>query len=44
MMKIAGSGFISQRHGSADLDPDPDSHKNAMDAQHWQKVIFLAKL
>jgi hypothetical protein len=36
-MKIegAGSGTISQRHGSADPDPDPDPHQNVMDPQHW---------
>ncbi len=28
-MKIEGSGSISQRHGSA--DPDPDPHQNVMD-------------
>jgi|LakMenE18May11ns_1017448.scaffolds.fasta_scaffold8602084_1 hypothetical protein len=28
-----GSGSISQRHGSAGLDPDP--HQNVMDPQHW---------
>jgi hypothetical protein len=28
-----GSGSISQRHGSA--DPDPDPHQNVMDPQHW---------
>jgi hypothetical protein len=33
MMKIEGSGSISQRHGSA--DPDPDPHQNDMDPQHW---------
>ncbi len=39
MMKIEGSasgfksGSISQRHGSA--DPDPDPHQNVMDPQHW---------
>ncbi len=34
MTKIGGSesGSISQRHGSADLDPDP--HQNVMDPQH----------
>ncbi len=34
-MKIegTGSGSISQRHGSADTDPDP--HQNVMDPQHW---------
>jgi hypothetical protein len=31
MMKIEGSGSISQRHGSA----DPDPHQNIMDPQHW---------
>jgi hypothetical protein len=35
MTKIAGSGSISQRHGSADPDPDPDPHQNVMDPQHW---------
>jgi hypothetical protein len=37
MMKIEGSasGSISQRHGSA--DPDPDPHQNVMDPQHWTK-------
>jgi hypothetical protein len=37
MMKIAGSGFISQMHGSMDLDPDPDPHQNVMDPQHCQQ-------
>jgi hypothetical protein len=36
-MKIEGSGSefgsISQKHGSA--DPDPDPHQNVMDPQHW---------
>ena len=32
MTKIAGSGSISQRHGSA--DPDPDPPQNVMDPQH----------
>ncbi len=31
MTKIAGSGSISQRHGSA----DPDPHQNVMDPRHW---------
>jgi hypothetical protein len=31
MMQIEGS--ISQRHGSA--DPDPDPHQNVMDPQHF---------
>jgi hypothetical protein len=34
MLKIAGSGSISQRHGSADPDPDPDPHQNVMDPQN----------
>ncbi len=44
MTKIAGSGSasrsgsISQRHGSADSDPDP--HQNVMDPQHWTKAYF----
>jgi hypothetical protein len=32
MTKIAGSGSISQRHGSA--DPDPDPPQNVMDPEH----------
>ncbi len=37
MTKIAGS--ISQRHGSADLDPDPQiPHQHVMDPQHWPKI------
>jgi hypothetical protein len=34
MTKIAGSGsgFISQRHGSAEQDPYP--HQNVMDSEH----------
>jgi hypothetical protein len=32
MTKIAGSGSISQRHGSA----DPEPLQNVMDPQHWQ--------
>ncbi len=31
LLKIAGSGSISQRHGSA----DPDPHQHVMDPQHW---------
>ncbi len=30
-------GSISQRHGSA--DPDPDPHQNVMDPQHWFKLL-----
>ena len=36
MTKIARSGSISQRHGSA--DPDPDPPQNVMDPQHWLQV------
>jgi hypothetical protein len=38
MPKIAGSGSISQRHGSA----DPDPHQNVMDPEHWFAVMFQA--
>ncbi len=31
-MKIEGFGSISQRHGSA--DPDPNPHQNVMDPEH----------
>ncbi len=31
-LKIAGTGSISQRHGSA--DPDPDPPQNVLDPQH----------
>ncbi len=34
VMKVAGC--ISQRHGSA--DPDPDPHENVMDPQHWKAI------
>ncbi len=34
MTKIAGSGSINKRHGSADPDPDPDPLQNVMDPQH----------
>jgi hypothetical protein len=33
MTQIAGSGSISQRHGS----PDPDRHQNVMDPEHCSK-------
>jgi hypothetical protein len=36
MMKIAGYGSISQRHGSA----DPDPYQNVMDPQH-RFIVFL---
>jgi hypothetical protein len=32
------SGSISQRHGSADPDPAPDTPQNVMDPQHWSGV------
>ncbi len=35
MKKIAGSGSISQRYGSA--DPDLDPHQNVLDPQHYFK-------
>ncbi len=35
MIKIEGSGSISQKHGSA----DPDLHQNVMDPQHRLPVI-----
>jgi hypothetical protein len=38
MTKIAGSGSISQRRGSADLDPDP--RQNVMGPQHWFFAII----
>ncbi len=47
MPKIAGSGSINQRHGSADPDPDPDPHQNVMDPQHWFKewgTVFVLKV
>ncbi len=36
MTKMAGSESISQRHGSA--DPDPDPSQNIMDPEHCQKA------
>ncbi len=40
MMKIEGSesGSISQRHGSADPEPDLNPHQSVMDPQHWLKA------
>jgi hypothetical protein len=41
----SGSGSTIQRHGSADLDPDP--HQNVMDPQHCVKqsstLFYLVK-
>jgi hypothetical protein len=34
--RIEGSGSISQRHGSA--DPDPDPHQNVMHTEHCCKA------
>ncbi len=42
MTKIAGSGSISQRHGSADPYPDPD--QNVMDLEHLNDWCFLVCL
>jgi hypothetical protein len=39
MTKIAGSGSISQRHGTADPNPDPDPHQNVMDPEHCLKCL-----
>jgi hypothetical protein len=39
MTKIAGSGSISQRHGSA--DPDPDPPENVTDPQHCMQARQL---
>jgi hypothetical protein len=36
MTKMAGSGSISQRHGS----PNPDPHQNVMDPQHCLPPLF----
>jgi hypothetical protein len=41
-MKIEGSGSISQRHGSA--DPDPDPHQNVMDLQQFYIVFLFAAM
>ncbi len=39
LTKIAGSGFISQRFGFA--DPDPDPYQNFMDPQHWGRPMRM---
>jgi hypothetical protein len=36
MMKIEGSGSISQRHGSA----DPDPRQNVMDPENWRNKVL----
>jgi hypothetical protein len=33
-MKIAGSGSVSQRYGSANLDPGSVPYQNGTDQQH----------
>jgi hypothetical protein len=40
MTKISGSGFISERHGSA----GPDPHKNFMDPQHCPVLNLVNEL
>jgi hypothetical protein len=42
MVKIEGSGSISQRHGSE--DPDPDPHQNVMDPQHCYLCVCFWKI
>jgi hypothetical protein len=37
------SGSISQRHGSAGPDSDPDPHQNVMDPQHCGFAVFLPR-
>ncbi len=37
-----GSGSISQRHWSA--DPDPDPHQNVMDPEHSSQSVFMVLL
>ncbi len=37
--RIAGSGYISQRHGSE--DPDPDPHQNGKDPEHCYEYIKI---
>jgi hypothetical protein len=41
MTKIAGSGSISQRHGSA--NPDPDPHQNVVDPQHCYQASLASQ-
>jgi hypothetical protein len=36
------SGFISQRYGS--WDPDPDPHQNVTDPQHWSHPLLVISL
>jgi hypothetical protein len=46
MTKIAGSesGTSSQRHGSSDSDPDPDTPHNVMDPQHCLLHVCLREM
>jgi hypothetical protein len=39
MTKIAGSGSISQRHGS--VDPDPTPYQNVIDPQQWEPLLRI---
>ncbi len=39
LKKIAGSGSISQRHGSADLDP----YQNVMEPKHYLAGCWLGR-
>jgi hypothetical protein len=39
MTKVAGSGSVSQRLGSANPDPNPDPHQNVIDPQHCFAII-----
>ncbi len=41
MTKIVGSGYISQRHGSAVPVLDPDPNQNVMDPQHCPQQCLL---
>ncbi len=40
--RSASTGYISHRHGTADLDPDPDPHQNVMDPH--QRLLTVKKL
>ncbi len=43
MTKIAGSGSISQKHGSADPDPDPDLPQNVIDPHTASTCMCIGK-
>ncbi len=34
------SGTVSQRYGSTDPDPGPDSYQNATDPEHCLEIYF----